>query len=347
MIRNQTIPIRYIAFTVVIAVSLSACTADVLFSRWVPATATSSALPVTETSLPVDEEPISLSTQVMVSVTETPEPLAPNTATVEILPSDTVMPDPAISPVQSGTTTNALISTRTFTPTLTVTNTPTPPFAYLQIKKPGADSFVVSPINIEAMINPGDDGLLRVDLLGENGRIVAHQELDYNYAVGNRFWTSPKLYYSIDSVAELGRLELSVYDAHSRIIALSTVNLYLQSMGRYEINDPVNLHEHFVIRYPYNNLVIDGGIVYVNGLARPFNDNPIIFELIDETRNVIGSWEQVIPQPEGNLSHTPFTVQIPYIVYSTTPVRLTIRQESASTIPGNLAITSMQLILEP
>ncbi len=206
---------------------------------------------------------------------------------------------------------------------------------------------MVSPINIEAMINPGDDGLLRVDLIGENGRIVAHQEIDYNYAIGNRFWTSPKLYYTIDSVAELGRLELSVYDAHSRIIALSTVDLFLQSMGRYEINDAVNLHEPFVIRYPYNNLVIDGGIVYVNGLARPFNDNPIIFELIDETRNVIGSWEQNVPQPEGDPSHTPFTAQIPYIVHSTTPVRLTIRQESDSTIPGNLAITSMQLILEP
>ena len=338
---------RHILFAIVIVISLSACSPDALLSRWVPATATYTAPPATETSLPIEEVSTILPTQVTENVTETPQPAASSTATIQVLSSDTVTPEAATLQVQSGTLANTLVRTKTFTPTLTVTNTPTPPFAYLQIKKPGEDSFVVSPINIEAMINPGDDGLLRVDLIGENGRIIAHQELDYNYAIGNRFWTSPKLYYTIDSVAELGRLELSVYDAYSRIIALSTVDLFLQSMGRYEINDAVNLHEPFVIRYPYNNLVVDGGIVYVNGLARPFNDNPIIFELIDESRTVIGSWEQIIPQPEGDLSHTPFTVQIPYIVNVTTPVRLTIRQESDSTIPGNLAITSMQLILEP
>jgi len=324
-------------------VSLTACTGNGLFDKWVPPTST---VPVsaiaanpTYSAAASDVQP----TSEEVALRETIQA----TSIFTITPENTITSFTTTTIPQSETEIAQVDSTGTVEPILTVTRTPTPPFAYLQIKKPGKDSFVVSPINMEVMINPGDDGLLRIDLLGEDGRIIAHEELDYSYAIGNRFWTSPKLSYSIDSVAELGRLELSVYDEHSRIIALSTVDLYLQSLGRYDIKDAVSLKEPFVIRYPYHKAEIEDGIVYVNGLAQPINDNPLIFELVDENRTVIGTWELNISQPQSGQSHTPFSVQVPYIINATTPVRLTIRQESDSKIPGNVAINSVEILLQP
>ena len=327
---------------------LSACTGDASIYEWLQLRQTETTNFPTATLVEQIENNVEQVPHDQASDINT-ETQAPAASSTEDFQATAVKMDETLATPEILSTASNIVAEDSSTdlPAATLTSTPLPPFAYLQIKKPGENSFVVSPIYIEAMINPGDDGLLHADLFGEDGRIIAHQEFDYRYAVGNRFWTSPKLNYSIDSVAELGRLVLSVYDHQSRIIALSTVDLYLQSMGRYEIEDPARLREVFAIRYPYHNAEIEGGIVYINGLASPINDNPVIFELIDDNRTVIGSWELDIPKPQGDQTHTQFTVQIPYVVYATTPVRLIIRQESDTDIPGNVAVSSMRLILEP
>jgi hypothetical protein len=87
--------------------------------------------------------------------------------------------------------------------------------------------------------------------------------------------------------------------------------------------------------------------VRVTGLARPLNNNPLILELIDEQMNIVGSTSVDIPPPTGDISHSPFEVAIPYQITGSTPVRLTLRQESAGRIPGTVALHSLEIILEP
>jgi hypothetical protein len=87
--------------------------------------------------------------------------------------------------------------------------------------------------------------------------------------------------------------------------------------------------------------------VLVNGLIRPVNETPVIFELIDPTGSVIASSQMIIDPPSGDLSHTPFQIGIPYRVTASTSARLVLRQESDGRIPGTVALWSMLLTLEP
>jgi hypothetical protein len=54
-----------------------------------------------------------------------------------------------------------------------------------------------------------------------------------------------------------------------------------------------------------------------------------------------------VPPADGNSSYTPFQVSILYQVSATTPVRLTVRQESEGRIAGTVALWSMLLTLRP
>lgn len=286
---------------------------------------------------------------------ESPTPTLSPSATLTASPSktpkvettDTATPGPSPTATRRPTNTRTPTRTRRPTNTPTITPTPTPPGAALRIQRPGLFSKVSSPFWVEALIRPGDDGWVRLELVGEDGRTISEQKLDFRKNLGKRFWISPRIEFSIAAAAETGRLELSTRDRFGRLMELSSVDLILLKAGNDEITPPVIYWEPYLVRYPVDETVFKGGTVIVIGLARPVNANPVIFELIDENGEVVGSSQLVIPPPAGDLSHTPYQVGIPYKVGQSTPVRLTIRQESDGRIAGTVALWSMKLVLEP
>lgn len=197
------------------------------------------------------------------------------------------------------------------------------------------------------MITPGDDGLVHIELIGEDGRLIADREYNFWNRLKQRFIFTPVVEFSLTAVVETARLVLSVDDLYGRKIALSSVDLLLLSVGSNEINPPVSLLEPYLIRQPRPDQVIEGGVLLVEALANPVNDRPLILELIDERGKIVGSTQIQVEPPGGDLSHTPFVVDISYEVSETTPVRLTLRQESAGRIPGTVALSSRTIILEP
>jgi len=238
--------------------------------------------------------------------------------------------------------------TPTDTATATVTPTPTPPLAKMHITKPGEFSKIVTHYRMEAMVLPGADGLVSVRLVGEDGRYIINQLLDYSYHTESSLWIAPYLDFESSAAAELARLEVGTQDKFGRRISLSTVDLILMSVGKNQINDSAILHEPYLIRYPANEQVVSGGEVWVAGLVDPVSSNPLVLELIDEKGTVLGSREIPIAEPTGDLSHTPFGVGIPYTVTENlTPVRLILRQESDGRIPGTVALSSIELTLIP
>lgn len=286
-----------------------------------------------------------------VTATLTPEasPSQPPTPTLTQVssPTETATPGPSLTPSRTSTNTRTATPTRTPTSTSTITFTPTPPLAYLRIQRPGLLSKVVSPFRMEAMIAPGDDGWVRIDLFGEDGRVITTQQLDYRHSIGRRFWISPMVQFSITAAVETGRLVVSTNDLFGRTISLASVDLILLAVGDNEITPPANVLEPYLVRSPRPDQVVQGGTVTVIGLARPVNDRPLILELIDENRAVVGAAQIQVPPPSGDLSHTPFQAEIPYSVFGTTPVRLALWQESAGRIPGVVALSSMTIVLEP
>jgi hypothetical protein len=77
------------------------------------------------------------------------------------------------------------------------------------------------------------------------------------------------------------------------------------------------------------------------------NTSPVMFDLIAANGVVIASGSLQIPEPTGDLSHTPYRIEIPYSVTTSTQVRLTIYQQSDNRLPGIVALSSMLITLNP
>ena len=348
---------------------------NTLVSLISPSVTVSPTLMMTETAVstltPPQDETISASpSTVQPSTTSATKPLPTLTipptatpsktplATPTAFPTATFTPATGGGPTRTPSATPGLFNRRrtptayptwTDTPTLTptITLTPTPPSAYLQIAKPGEMSKLTSPFRIEALVAPGDDGMVKIDLIGEDSRIITRQLLNNKVNIGRRFWIAPYIDFEISAAAEFARLEISVQDNDQRLIALCSVDLILLYLGEDEIFPPVSLLEPYVIWYPEEGETISGGIVWVGGLIRPVNAQPLILELIDKNGIVLGSKEIQPPFPSGEHTHARFDVGVPYTVYDTTEVRLTLRQESASRIPGTVALRSVLITIEP
>jgi hypothetical protein len=276
--------------------------------------------------------------------TQTYTPLAPEEQLATFYAESTLTATAAGTPSKGQ---RAPTRTRTPTPTPTITPTPLPPFAVLRIDRPGRMSKLTSPFRTELGVTPGDDGRIHIDLIGEDGRYITRQILSYGSYQGKSIGITPEIDFQIDAVAETARLVITIYDKFGRIRHLTSTDLILLSIGDTEINPTNGQREAYIVRTPKTGDIITGGKVTVIGLARPVNDSPLILELIDESGNVVGQQSITVPPPTAEISHTPFTVTIPYKVTDVTPVRLTLHQQSTTRIPGTVELATRELILAP
>ncbi len=273
------------------------------------------------------------------------------TATITAWPNDTPTPGP--SPTPSRTATRTLVPTRTRAPSLTptitstptVTATATPPAPDHDLVQPGMMSLVTSPIQMEFYSLTGDDGQVHIRLVGEDGRTITETKLNYDRG-GRYIYAAPKIPFEIEAVSEVARLEVWSQDSFGRTIALSSVDLVLLSIGRSEINPEAVAQEPYIIRAPRYDQTIKGGTLIVDGLARPVNQSALIFEVITEGAQVITSKTFTPAAPPAGQSYTPFHLEIPYQIKTTTPVRLIVRQEG-SRLPGTVWLNSILITLEP
>jgi hypothetical protein len=183
-------------------------------------------------------------------------------------------------------------------------------------------------------------------LIGEDGRLIARQVLDFSRYIGRAIAFYPEIPFEIQSAAETARLQVLTSDRFGRAIGIMSVDLVLLKVGRNEIFTPLVTQEPFLIRFPKEGMAIDGGNLPIEGLIRPVNESAVIIEAITENGVVLFTKQINIPEPTGQLSHTPFQVEIPYKVEASTPVRLIFRQDG-SRIPGTVILSSLTLTLEP
>lgn len=196
-------------------------------------------------------------------------------------------------------------------------------------------------------MSPGENGKVDISLYGEDKRLITNQQLSYSMQKYQRFMLQQKLAFTIPGPAEYARLEIKTRDRWGRDMSVSSVDLLLLAMGSDEPFPPISLLEPYIIWYPEEAGIVQGGTLLVNGLVKPVNPTPLIFELIDESGQLVGSTQLNPPAIQEGQTHAPFTVAIPYRVNSGTNARLIIRQESVGRIPGTVAMTSVQVSLNP
>ncbi len=282
----------------------------------------------------------------VVTLTSTP-PLAPSMAspTVTIQPSLTFTPIPTPTLAATSTISTTVPLSVTAVAQLGATPFPEIPDARVQIYKIGELSMVTSPFLVTSRLTSKVGKVVRVELYGEDGKLLA-RELKVFYTlpwhVAN---VSMLLNFEINGVAEMGRLVISAEDIDNRIIDLNSVNIVLLSTGETELNPASALQEAIVIQEPTPKALITGGTVFVSGLARPDNDQPLRVLLVAKDGRVLGQRLAgvTIPVPGG---YGTFLAEVPYTVSEVTQVLLQVYEEGQPISPMT-HLSSIDILLSP
>jgi hypothetical protein len=233
--------------------------------------------------------------------------------------------------------------------TPTNTNTPTflpeIPIAHIQIYQLGELSRVSSPIKVSARLFSKVGKVVRVELHGEDGRLLGRQLSLLPPIPWSTTTVSMEMDFEIRLAAEYGRLVISVEDSYGRLIDVNSVNLILLQFGDSELNPATALWQVIQIDEPRPQTLIQGGSVFVSGLARPNTDNPLFIELIGQDGQNLGhrlaAVDIRIPGGYGT-----FAADVPYSVTEVTPALLVI-YESGGTLSEIAHLASVELLLSP
>jgi hypothetical protein len=168
---------------------------------------------------------------------------------------------------------------------------------------------------------------------------------EYGNARGAQVLMGLEVSFGISAVAEVGRLQISVQDENGQVMALSSVDLILLSIGEGDFNPPGDLLETILIQAPQVGETIRGGTVTVSGLARPRTDQPLMIELKAADGTILGT-RQVTVTPVPESTYGTFTIEVLYTVSSPTPARLLV-WERGDPIPGVAQLSSLEVTLSP
>ena len=284
------------------------------------------------------------------------------------VPTPTPLPPDYLPTVVALTGQAAFATAAALTPSATPTGTPLPPVAtpeipsptptlaagftdYAQIRflSPGPLSSLASPFNLQTILVAGESERVQVDLLGEDGRILQREirKLTRNtLGIFVRF----ELSFEIRAVSESGYIRISTKDEHGRIQALNTMPVLLYSVGSTQMNPTGNtIYERVAIDGLKEKADFYAGQVSLKGRIWPFNDQPVIAELLDINGKPIST--RVLNM--NGIDTQPFETSLPYKVSESTVARLVFRQDNplltvADAELGNLVyVYSIEVTLNP
>jgi hypothetical protein len=261
-------------------------------------------------------------------------------------------------------TASALAPTATETPLPTETPVPTTPlptftptfepgfteFAQIRFLSPGPMSSLVSPINLQTLLVSGESEIVRIDLLGEDGRTLQRglERVKRNPSGGN--YRSFDLAYEIRAVSEKGYIRISSKDDHGRIQALNTMPVLLYSIGKNQITPVGNMmYERVMYEGLKDGDEVHGGVLNLKGRFWPFNTQPVFLELLLPDGTPISS--RVLDFK--GIDTESFETTLPYKVTEPTLVRLSIHQDnldlkiSDPDLKKYIYVHTMELMLYP
>ena len=234
----------------------------------------------------------------------------------------------------------------TLQPSPTATPTPEIPNAEIEIRNLGPLSRVKSPLHIFLYLKPGAGGKVRIELFGEDNRVLYREIRKINFVpIGAWATFTVDFEFEIAATAEVGRLKISVDDEFGRTVALNSVPLVLLSIGEADIVPPQDVLAPIVIRQPRRKALIQGGKLVVSGLARPSSDGPLMIKLVTAKGGEPGfRLAEVDPHTAGG--YGTFAIEVPYTVSEPTPALLVV-QEGAGSLSDVIHLSSIEVLLSP
>ena len=235
-------------------------------------------------------------------------------------------------------------------PTLTATPEPIPelgfvPYAPLQFLTPGEGSKVLSPIRVQFAVQTRKVGRFQLALVGEDGRLLYRKVM--RVPEGNR---EPLLTYvlavpfEIRAEVEQARLQLLAFDDQGRESFRTSLRLFLLRDGSPELLPGDVVLQPIIIQEPQRGQLIQGGQVFVRGLARPTN-GVVEAALVTDKGKVIAYATGVVSTP-GQEGYGVFTVTVDCEVTAPTWVRLVV-WENDSLPQGVRYLNSVKVLISP
>jgi hypothetical protein len=275
-----------------------------------------------------------------------PTPL--NVTPTEIPPTLTVqISSPTLEESSEPTLEDAIQPTPTLIPQTTAASTavpqPSSDASAIQLYSPGPQSKIVSPLVVYGYAVPGYHNKGRIDLFGEDGRLLASEILQLNtaYKWAYFYWPLP---FKISSAGELARLSLSTQDQYGRVTAVNSVHVLLLPEGESIVNPPGDLSERCMLDRPIAGKQYSGGMLEISGKMLPYNDLPIKVELITRDGSVTNS--QLIPIARFGTDFVAFRVDISYSLLRGEWELLTVSQYD-DRIGGLMYLYSQEIYLNP
>ena len=248
---------------------------------------------------------------------------------------------------QRGATPTASSAISTSPPTALPPNTLQPEItpAPIQIFGPGPGSEVTSPIQVESQLTSQAGKLLRIELRGEDGRLLSRIVKLPNIFPWSSAQLSLPLFFEISSPSENGRLTVSVDDQYGRTMDLNSTGLVLLSSGDPTLYPASSLEQALVIQEPAAGERISGGIVPVEGIYHGEILLPLRAELISQDGKILGQRMAASSiNPAENSEQ--FSAEIPYSIEVQIPALLVVYIDSEN--GGQiLHLSSVEILLEP
>lgn len=254
-------------------------------------------------------------------------------------PGDDVVTAVALTAESVFATVTALAPQPTETPSPTATPLPVTPlpsptptfapgftdFAQIQFIAPGPMSSLISPFNLQLLLISGESQLVRVELIGEDGRILYRSLERVTRDPSGGVYRNFEIPFEIRAVSERGYIRISSKDDRGRVQMLNTMPVLLYSVGESQTNPVGNMMYE---RVAYDDIEdgdeVSGGVLNLKGRFWPYNDQPVFLEMVTSEKKVVASR---MLDFQG-VDTEPFETTLPYKVTEPTLVRLSIHQDS-------------------
>lgn len=239
-------------------------------------------------------------------------------------------PQPLISsrtPINATPSTVSLSEENPAHPTPNFTPHPVQVPAPIQIFGPGPGSKVISPVQLEIVLNMKHGNLLRIELHGEDSRLLSRMVMLPNSSQWDSAVVSIPLFFEIRSAQKDARLTVSVDDQYGRTIHLVSTRLVLINSGEPILLPAGAPGQGLDIQQPKPDRYLSGGILQVAGISHLEDPPALRVKIISPQGKVLGQRVAQLSTAPGH-EYDYFNAEVPYFIDKPTPARLVVYSTS-------------------
>jgi hypothetical protein len=211
---------------------------------------------------------------------------------------------------------------------------------------PGNNARLISPLKMKLISKPGEDGLIRIELIGHDNRLIFRRLLNYADYKDKMLLLDQEIPFEVRD-DETARLQVILEDRKGKANFLTSVQLTLLQIKGSETGGDNPVNPRIKVEMPDPGSTVMGADLTVQMGFKPINDTPVVVEVLASDWHTLTSKLVKISIPADQTAFTPINVKLPFKTGSNIPVTIRIRQESNNLINGPVFMWSEKVTLTP